>query len=702
MNHTALLVSVLTFAPLAALAQAPAASPNAPQEPAQTAPRTMADTGFVARLKAIVVTATRISAPLSANPAATQIVGTDVLDAMPRGIAVDEAVALVPGVKVDNQANGKRVHLSIRGQGILSEHGIRGTKVLLDGLPLNDPSGFAADLYDVDWSTVDWVQVQRGPEASLYGGGSSAGVLSIHTGDGGSAPAGGMLSSTAGSNGFWRMTGSVGGTLGAFNYRASYSHLTGDGYRVHTAFHGDNVYAKAHWSPSVRVHLTPVLWYTGYYNQNAEGLNLAWLAQDRRQANPDALTYNEFMDTRRVMGGTVGEVDLGGDQSVSFNAFVRHTGYKEAVPSSVLHRTLLSPGGTLQYTISRSTGALRHHVSVGSDVQLQTIDDYTHRNLGGAVEGDTLLSDQTMRQAGTGVFALDRIDLGRGWGAMLNLRYDWIDNRLEDHLQAGGVDLSGDASFHRVTARAGLTYSPSATLNLYGNVGQGFLPPATEELAANPDQIGGFNRSLRAATSTGEEVGARGVLAGRVAFDVALFHLNTDGDFDRYRVASRPLETFYRNAGATRRYGAEASLGWAPVPAALVQVAYTWSNFKYTNTVSAYNDVRGHWLPNSPEHQVSADARYTFADRVTLGLSAQLLSKWYVDASNAASVNGYTLLNARVAYRLPLSGAGVEVTGAVRNIFARQYIAFTEPDPDGNSYQPGPTEEYFGGLQVRF
>ena len=121
--------------------------PSAAQEPAPVRRDTVP-------LRAIIVTAPRISVPLAENPAAMKIVGSDVLDAAPRGIAVDEAILLVPGVKVDNQANGKRVHLSIRGQGILSEHGIRGTKVLLDGLPLNDPSVFAADLYDVDWPTV--------------------------------------------------------------------------------------------------------------------------------------------------------------------------------------------------------------------------------------------------------------------------------------------------------------------------------------------------------------------------------------------------------------------------------------------------------------------------------------------------------------------------------------------------------------------
>jgi iron complex outermembrane receptor protein len=685
--------------PAGAPALVPAATFQAPQEPGQAAPRTMADTLFVARLTTIVVTASRIEVPVSRNPAATQVVGAEALDAMPRGIAVDEAVALVPGVKVDNQADGKRVHLSIRGQGILSEHGIRGTKVLLDGLPVNDPSGFAADLFDVDWPTVREVTVQRGPGASLYGGGSSAGVLSIATADGGPAPVSGLLSSTYGTNGFWRATGQVGGSVGALNYRASYTHSLGDGYRVHTAFHGDNVYAKAHWKASEGLRLTPLLWYTDFFNQNAEGLNLTWLAQDRRQANPDALTYNEYQDTRRVMGGVVGQLAIAGGQSLSFNGYLRRTAYDEAVPSSVLHRALLSPGATLQYTIRRATGTLRHQVSVGADAQWQSIDEHAHPNLGDAVEGPALLSDQTLSQSGIGVFALDRIDLSDAWSAMLNLRYDGIGNRLSDHLQTDGVDLSGRASFSSLNGRVGITYAPSATLSVYGNVGQGFLPPATEELAANPDQIGGFNRNLKAATSWGEEVGARGLLGGRVGFDLTVFHLETANDFDRYRVASRPLETFYRNAGSSRRFGFESALSWAPVSPLLLQLAYTWSHFTYTNTTSAYGDVRGHWLPNSPEHQLTADGRVALTRDLTLGLSTQLLSRWYVDPSNVTSVDGYTLVHARIAYRLRLGGADIEVTGAVRNLFAKQYIAFTEPDPDGNSYQPAAEREVFVGLQ---
>ena len=129
------------------------------------------------------VTAPRVEIPLKDNPAATTVVGdgaeVDAASGRRRGSA-----QLVPGVKVDNQADGERVHLSIRGQGLLTERGVRGITVLLDGLPLNDPTGFAPDLFDVDWAAVQRVEVLRGVASALYGGGSSGGVINITTRDG--------------------------------------------------------------------------------------------------------------------------------------------------------------------------------------------------------------------------------------------------------------------------------------------------------------------------------------------------------------------------------------------------------------------------------------------------------------------------------------------------------------------------------------
>jgi len=115
----------------------------------------------------IVVTAPRVEIPLKQNPAATTVVESPLLNNLPRTIALDEVMKMVPGVKVDHQADGERVHVSIRGEGILTERFTRGIQAMVDGIPLSDPSGYISDFYDVDWSTVRRIEVLRGPAAAF-------------------------------------------------------------------------------------------------------------------------------------------------------------------------------------------------------------------------------------------------------------------------------------------------------------------------------------------------------------------------------------------------------------------------------------------------------------------------------------------------------------------------------------------------------
>jgi outer membrane receptor protein involved in Fe transport len=64
--------------------------------------------------------------------------------------------------------------------------------------------------------------------------------------------------------------------------------------------------------------------------------------------------------------------------------------------------------------------------------------------------------------------------------------------------------------------------------------------------------------------------------------------------------------------------------------------------------------------------------------------------------------DGFTLIHARAAYQWHVWGLNGELSLFVRNLTGEKYMAFTEPDPDGNSYQPGPSTEIFGGLKIKF
>lgn len=649
----------------------------------------------------IMVTAPRMEIPLRENPAATTVVGTEtILKTTSKSIAADEALKLVPGVKIDNQADGERVHLSIRGQGLLTERGIRGIKVLLDGLPLNDPTGFAPDLFDVDWATVQRVEVFRGPASALWGGGGSGGAINIVTRDGEPHQDPVDVAGSAGTGAFWKVLGETGGVAGPMNYRVSASRTMGDGYRDHTAYYATNLYGKFGFGLGPSTHLTAIVAGTSFFNENAEGLNAAQVAENRRMANPDALTYNEYQKTRRATGGVTGQVGIAANQDVAFSLYYRNTQWTESVPSTVQHRTYDTPGGLVQYSIRFGGGKVRNYVSVGVDYDYQTIHDTRNPNLGGAQEGPVVVADQDIRQSGLGVYLLDRIDFGSHWGAVLGVRWDRNTNRLDDNLKAGGIDRSGDANFDQPTGRVGVTWNPNPSLGLYASWGQGFLPPATEELANNPTALGGFNTNLVPATSQGVEVGARGVLGRSLMWDVAAFRLDTENDFGRYRVPGRPLETFYGNLGASRRYGIETQLGWSPSPVFSAQVAYTYSNFKYTDVQGLVGTFSDRYMPNAPEHQAYLDLEVTPIPNLVLGLGVALQTRSYVDASNLTWAGGYTLLNARAGYSWKGRWHRGEVTLALLNLTGKEYIAFTEPDPDGNSYQPAPTRQVFAGMRL--
>ncbi len=650
----------------------------------------------------VVVTASRIDIPLKESPAATSVVTDLDLRSMPRGIAADEALKLVPGMKIDNQANGERVHMSIRGQGLLTERGIRGIKVLLDGLPLNDPTGFAPDLFDVDWNSVERVEVIRGPSSALYGGGAAGGVVSILTRDGTSKAIGGEASVVGGSNAFSKAFSELGGTARGINYRVSASHNQGDGYRDHAAFDATNLYGKFSWRLGATGRLTAIVAATRYFNENAEGLNLSWLNQDRRMANPDALTFNEYQNTRRITSGVTGQVNLASHQELAFSAYYRHTRWRESVPSSVQHRTFETPGAILQYRMHHGNGWLRNHFTAGADLDWQVIDEYRRPNQGLGNEGPGLLSQQAIHQRNVGLYLLDRLEFGRQWSLTLDARSDHIRNTLDDHLRLGGVDLSGLANFKKITGRVGASWNPNDRVGFYTSWGQGFLPPATEELANNPLHQGGFNTGLVPATSWGQEVGARGSLRQQLTYDVAVFRLDTKNDFGRYRVPSRPLETFYQNAGSSRRYGVETALGWYPRDLFAARLSYTFSDFNYTDIQSLFGNFHDKIMPNAPRHQAYLDLEYPFLSHWVAGLSGEMQSRSYVDATNSLWADGYGLLHARFGFRWKTDWYLAEIMASGRNMLGSEYIAFTEPDPDGNSFQPAPVAEFFITARVWF
>ena len=85
-----------------------------------------------------------------------------------------------PGVFTTSENNfSQDLRISIRGFGARSAFGIRGIKLIVDGIPETTPDG-QSQLDNLPLGLVSNIEILRGPNANLYGN-SSGGVISINT-----------------------------------------------------------------------------------------------------------------------------------------------------------------------------------------------------------------------------------------------------------------------------------------------------------------------------------------------------------------------------------------------------------------------------------------------------------------------------------------------------------------------------------------
>jgi iron complex outermembrane receptor protein len=684
-------------------------------------------------LRELRITANRVPVMLKKNPGSISVVTPEILSVMPKTIAADEALRLVPGVRIDNQHIGERVHISIRGQGILTERGLRGIGVILDGIPVNDPSGFAPDLYDVDWATVKDIEVLRGPVTGQYGAGGAAGTINITTNNGGSKPFGGMAALTLGSNGFFKGLLQLDGSQKNIDYRLSYSRTSGDGYRDHQAFWANNLYEKINFRPSEKITITQVYSHTDYFHQNPEGLNLGQF-DNLKQANPDACPFNEYQKTNRTTFGLIGNFKISNMHDIQVTAYMRNWNYKETSNKAAEYRTYSVPGASAQYNLHLGKQKVKNHISAGVDFKWQNISMYKLQSASDPdrvesidetnVETDSLLANQLISQKSIGAFLLYRFELGK-FSLLADARYDKMDNELTDKMMVGDTAVTNE-NFSHTSARVGINYAFMDEVIVFANWSQGFMPPSTEELASNPLGYSGFNTHLVPATSNCYELGLRGFINDKIYYDVTGFLMYTKDDFFRFKQSGRGnQEVFYGNAGNSKRFGIETYISYKPIKKVELQIAYTYSNFEYTSATvdPVYTDTayvlttppaEGQWLPNSPRHQLYGEADYYINKNFKVTLSTEYQSKWaiYTDSKAYSGEldpaiyqnwqDGFNLWHVRASYMWKLWKIEGELSFYARNIFDAQYMAFTEPDPDGNSYQPGPGREFFGSLKIRF
>lgn len=130
----------------------------------------------VTDLGKVVVTGTRFDTPIEKSGKVIYKITAEQISGM-SGRTVADILNMLPGINVDGAYGtpGTNLEYSIRGG--RNRH----TLILVDGLPVTDPSSIAND-YDLrllNANAVEYIEVLKGSASTLYGTGAAAGVISI-------------------------------------------------------------------------------------------------------------------------------------------------------------------------------------------------------------------------------------------------------------------------------------------------------------------------------------------------------------------------------------------------------------------------------------------------------------------------------------------------------------------------------------------
>lgn len=658
---------------------------------------------------AITITATRSERPSLEVPASIDSVSADRLrDYQPR-VNLSESLNGVPGVVVSNRQNyAQDLQITSRGFGARSTFGVRGIRLIQDGIPATMPDG-SGQAGSFGLSTAARVEVLRGPFSTLYGN-ASGGVIQIFTADGPPQPEAGA-EAWAGSYGSARYALSAGGEAGRVNYNGDLSRFSTDGYRDHSAATRDLANGK------LRVTLEDGSRLTFVGNainqagtQDPGGLNAAQLSANRRQVDPGVLLFNTrksiaqsqlggTWDKRLANGDSLSIRLYGGDRDVT--QFLALSGAAITSSGGVVNLSTAYSGSGLRWQRKTELAGRPLTLSAGAefDTMAQRRQGYVNNN---GVQG-ALRRDEDDAATSAGAYVQAEWHFGEHWSALAGIRRTSVSVAFADHFVVpGNGDDSGTLHFHSNAPAASLQYLVSKHLDLYLSYGRGFETPTLAELAYTAGGSGP-NFGLQPATSRQVEIGAKAVLFGDTRVDLALFSARTSNEI--VVASSAGGRTVFRNAAHTLRRGAE--LSWEiPLPHyANLRFAYSHLNARFTDAFTSTGPVAaGNSLPAVPRDVLYAELAWRHPQSgFGAALEARRSSRVYVDDLNSAFAPAYTIVNLRGGFEQQRGRWKLTEFMRIENLFNASYVgSVIVADSNGRYFEAAPGHNWIAGMQAKY
>ena len=622
-------------------------------------------------------------------------------------VNLKELTAIMPNFYMPDYGSYANTPVYIRGIGTKSKGSAVGFYV--DGVP-----HFESSAFNIDLSDIAAVNVFRGPQGTLYGRNTIAGIINVYTHN--------PLD-------YQRTRIKVGyGRYNDFIAQASNYAKISEKFGISTAasyHHNDGMFTnhflneKAdklnegegrigfYWRPTTNwlLHLNSTLTYS---EQNGYPYAPYDIVKDELLP----ISYNRNSTYRRLISSTGLNAQYENNH-ISFNSqtsyqFIKsHQGLdQDFTPQDVYfvdnsyHQNMLSQELTL-----KSNDKGRYQWIIGLFGMLLHSNQFAETSyFTRDFSTPTTYKNPT---AGYAIYHQSSYNIWRGMSATVGLRFDYEHakttyNQDKTTLSTGvtthAKDFVSSASFRQFTPKFTLQYLTNKDNLYYISITRGYKP-------------GGFNtrfktdaeRTYDPEYSWNYEVGTRlKFLNGRLTAEADLFYIDWRHMQTTYTVPG--VGNVIANAGHTDSKGFELSLAYHPIKSLQLNLNYGYTHARYLEyKKSAREDFSGNRLPMVPNHTLSLNGTYTIMpagwfDKIIFNTGLTGLGRIYWADDNIVRQNFYATLNAKVSLTKGI------FTWAVwgKNLTATDYMAYGFKASQGNYAQRGKPLTFGTAVSVSF
>lgn len=636
--------------------------------------------------------------------------------------AVNDVLQTVPGLFMQSRYGNHDVRISIRGFGSRSNTGIRGVRILLDGIAESEPDG-QTRIEAIDFNSIGSIEIVKGNSSSLYTN-APGGVINFinditfpHT----------FITqhNEFGSYDLRRNGFKLGVRTPNYTFLTTYTYHNSRGFRQHSDdyWHILNTVLEAR--PGERSTLQLLGYFVDGRIRLPGSLTKEQYEEDPFQANPRDVGRDTKRITTKGRLGVRYTVYLDDDHKNQVELTTYGTiKYFERTSSAYRIINRYGLGATPRFINKSKLFGRKNEFSVGGDVLYQTGPVEFYRNINGQKSDElTGLTNDAISNAGFYVqnsFNLipNRMDF------LLTGRYDNVVYNVKNQI----LEVqNARRSFKAFTPKAALNFKLTPWIAAYTSYGRSFDSPAGNELDNYPTSsqpTGLLNPDLQPQESKNFEIGIKGNLAYRgapffnnVYFEATFFNLKIDQEIVPFDVYG---DVYYRNSAKTNRTGLELGTSVEIARGLKFDGAYTFSDFVYDqydavtievdsigNVVSNDRDFSGNIVPSVPRHNLSVSLSYQHI--LKRGITGFIkgnnlyISGMFTDDRNSEKTNSYNIVNSTVGLDLTFNYFNLLLSGGVNNVFDTGYVAFININSSsGEFYEAGAPRNYFANINLGY